>query len=114
MSIPTACIRFDAKLRQPVCKSAVPETNAVQNARLLKLGRLDLADSSFNDIGLIPFGTACIALTTCLHTKFVSLLATLILRLWAKRSLFLRCSYDLVFCNPFRVLLFVQSTAGLL
>ena len=82
-------MRFDAKPRQPVCKSAVPETNAVQNARLLNSGRLVLTDSSFNDIDLIPFGTACNAIASPLHTKFVPLLTTLILRLWAKRGLFL-------------------------
>jgi hypothetical protein len=82
-------MRFDARPRQPVCKRAVPETNAVQNARLLKLARLDLTDSSFNDIDLIPFGTACNTVTSPLHTKFVLLLATLILRVWAKRGLFL-------------------------
>lgn len=74
-------MRFDAKPRQPVCKSAVPETNAMQAARRLNLGRLDLTHSSFNDIDLIPFGTAYIAMNTLLHTKFFPLLATLIWRL---------------------------------
>ena len=36
----------------------------MQAARLLYLGWLDLTDSSFNDIGLIPFGTACNAIYT--------------------------------------------------
>ncbi len=50
-----------------------------------------MLDSSFNDIDLIPFGTACIPMASPLHTKFVPLLATLIFYLWAKRGLFLRC-----------------------
>ena len=103
MSIPTACMRLDASPRQPVCKTAVPESNARQAARLLTLGRLDLADSSFNDIDLIPFGTACYAMTLPVDTKFVSLLATLILCLWAKQKLFL-VNVDLAFSDPFRVL----------
>ena len=53
----------------------------MQSALLLNLAWLDLTDSSFNDIDLISFGTACNAMTPTVHTKFVPLLATLILSL---------------------------------